>query len=310
MMADFHFLRPWWLLTCLPLLGFIGCLWRQSPRMGAWAAVCDSHLLNYLVQSKKQGKRHGALLFLLLSGLCMILSLAGPAWIRLPVPAYLQIQPRVLVLDMSDAMLANDLVPDRLNRAKFKLHDLFKRRDAGQLGLVVYTGEPFVVSPLTEDAQTIDALLDSLTPDIMPVEGQRLDSALEEAGELITQAGFDHGQILVLTAETPSLAAVEVASKLANKQIFTSVMPILANKTLNPLFERLAMAGKGQLVSFTDTSADLENWLKNTVTEQQYSRSQHNDIPMWRDEGRWFLLPALGFLLPVFRRGWLQRIAT
>src|SRR5262249_40593683 len=162
---------PWWLLAALPLLGLLWSLWRQSPRVLAWAAVCDRHLLEYLMQSKGQGRRHLALLSLFISGLCMCISLAGPTWSRLPVPLFKQIQPRVLVLDMSNAMLENDLTPDRLTRAKFKLHDLFKRRDIGQFGLVVYTGEPFVVSPLTDDARTIDSLLSSLSPDIMPVEG-------------------------------------------------------------------------------------------------------------------------------------------
>lgn len=309
-MTDFHFLRPWWLLTLLPLLWLGWRLWRQSPHLEAWAAVCDKHLLARLVQSQGEGKRHWTLLLLLLSILCLIISLAGPTWSRLPVPAYQQIQPRVLVLDMSEAMLATDLSPERLSRAKFKLHDIFKRRDAGQFGLIVYTGEPFVVSPLTDDANTIDALLSSLNPDVMPVEGQRLDSALEEAGKLITQAGFNHGQVLVLTAETPSIEAIDVAKTLANKKIFTSVMPVTAAQTLNPLFQRLASAGEGQVVPFADTSNDLDKWFQTTANDEQYNRSQQNDIPMWRDEGRWFLLPALILLLPVFRRGWLQRITT
>lgn len=309
-MTDFHFLRPWWLLTILPLLGLLWFLWRQSPRLEAWAAVCDGHLLKHLVQSKGQGRRHLALSSLFISILCMIISISGPTWSRLPVPSYQQIQPRVLVLDMSEAMLAQDLAPDRLTRAKFKLHDLFKRRDVGQFGLVVYTGEPFVVSPLTDDAQTIDALLSSLSPDIMPVEGQHLEAALEEAGQLLANAGYKQGQILVLTGETPSLAAIEVAKTLAAKQIYTSVMPILASKVSSSLFKNLASAGQGQLVPFSDTSDDLEQWLKNSTGEEQYWLSRENDIPMWRDEGRWFLIPALILLLPVYRRGWLQRITT
>lgn len=309
-MTEFHFLRPWWLLMIIPLSGLFWSLLRQKPRLEAWAAVCDSHLLERLIQAKGQGRRYSAISLLFISALCMIIGIAGPTWSRLPVPSYRQIQPRVLVLDMSDAMLAQDLTPDRLTRAKFKLHDLFKRRDVGQFGLVVYTGEPFVVSPLTDDAHTIDSLLASLSPDIMPVEGQRLDSALEEAGQLISAAGYKQGQILVLTGEAPGAAAIDRAKVLAAKQIYTSVMPVIANKVTNPLFEKLAAAGQGQLLFFSDTSADLDQWLKSPIGEEQYWRSKESDIPMWRDEGRWFLIPALIFLLPVFRRGWLQRITA
>lgn len=309
-MTDVHFLRPWWLLAILPTLWLFWLLWRQRPRLEAWAAVCDNHLLKHLMQDKGQGRRHFALICLFLSAFTMIISLAGPTWSRLPVPSYKQIQPRVVVLDLSDAMLENDLAPDRLTRAKFKLHDLFKRRDAGQFGLIAYTGEPFVVSPLTDDAQTIDSLLSSLSPDIVPVEGQQLNTALEEAGKLITNAGFNEGQILVMTSDSPSLDAISVARTLAEKRINTSVMPIQANKALNPSFQDLANAGQGQLLPFSDTSDDLDKWLRSSVNKEKFALSKDDDIPLWRDEGRWFLIPALLLLLPVFRRGWLQRISS
>ena len=308
MIGDFHFLRPWCLLFLLPLVALLWSLWKKNPRLQSWNAVCDAHLLKHLTQSTGGSKRHGALLLLFVSGLLMCIGLAGPTWVRLPVPSYRVIQPRVLVLDMSDNMLERDVSPDRLTRAKFKLHDLFSRRDGGQFGLVVFTGEPFVVSPLTEDGNTIDSLLETLTPDIMPVGGQQLDKALKEAGSLISQAGFSTGQILVLTASPPDSAAIDMAAKLHSNGIDTSIMPIIADKTMSSVFKPLATAGHGMLLPFADTSNDLEQWLTATNDTRQLTRSELNDIPSWRDEGRWFILPALICLLPVFRRGWLQRI--
>jgi len=308
-MSDFHFLRPWWLLAILPQLWLFWSVWRQRPRLESWAAICDSHLLEHLMQTKRQGGRHLALLCLFLSALLMNLGLAGPTWKRLPIPSYKQIQPKVVVLDLSDSMLARDLKPDRLTRAKFKLHDLFKRRE-GQFALIAYTGEPFVVAPLTDDAQTIDALLSSLSPDIMPVEGQKLDSALEEASRLISNAGFKEGQILVLTGETPSLDSITTAGELAKKRIYTSIMPVLAEQSPSSSFNDLAKAGKGQVIPFSMTSTDLDRWLDQSGKKENFALSEDNDIPLWRDEGRRILLPALILLLPAFRRGWLQRITS
>lgn len=307
-MSDFHFLRPLWLLVIIPFLGLIWRLWRQNSHLESWAAVCDRHLLKYLIQTKGQQSQHNPLLWILISVLFMVIGLAGPTWSRLPVPTYQFIQPRVILLDMSDAMLAQDLPPDRLSRAKFKLHDLLMHHDLGQLGLVVYTGEPFVVSPLTDDAKTIDALLTSLTPDIMPVAGEHLARALEQAGQLITHAGFDHGQLLVLTANPPDSSAINAASVLAAHSILTSIMPVVAQKSVSSSFHELALAGKGEWIPFTQSTKDLELWLKKTPKKRQYQSSQHADFPLWRDEGRWFLLPAFVFFLPIFRRGWLQRI--
>jgi len=306
--TEFHFIRPFWLLALLPLLLVAWRLLRQIPLLDAWSEVCDPHLLPYLMQMNGRSKRTLSVLLLLSSAACMVMGLAGPTWSRLPVPTYQTIQPRVVVLDLSDSMLMNDLLPNRISRAKFKLHDLFQYQHAGQFGLVVYTGEPFVVSPLTDDAQTIDALLTSLTPDIMPVKGNRLDYALEQAKKLITQAGFVQGDVLVLTAEVPSVKAVTIAKTLAKEGIYTSVMPILGNQSSGLLFQPLANSGHGKLISFSDTSSDLKQWLAATKLHQTFGTHSQDDIPMWRDEGRWFLIPSLLFMLPVFRRGWLQRM--
>ena len=308
MIADFHFLRPFWLLAVLPLMILAVYLFRRQSPTHAWSAICDSHLLPWLLRRNGQRKRAGPLLLLGNSALLMIISLSGPTWSRLPVPTYQQIQPRVVILDMTSAMLARDLRPNRLSRAKFKLHDLFQHRDAGQFGLIVYTGEAFVVSPLTDDGQTIDALLPSLTPDVMPVTGNHLEKALEQAKKLISQAGFNSGQILVLTANAPTQAAINTAKILTKSGIDTSIIPISGNKFLAPSFAQVAAAGNGHLISFTDTEADLNQWLAASHANQHYGINLQNDIPIWRDQGRWFLIPALLLFLPVFRRGWLQRI--
>lgn len=309
MIADFHFLRPWWLFMIIPLLGLTLILWRQKPKLHAWSEICDPYLLDHLIQKKGQGQRMGSVLCFLLSILFTLLSMAGPSWYKLPVSTYKPIQPRVLVLDMSDNMLAGDLTPNRLSRAKFKLRDLFARKDMGQFGLVAFTGEPFVVSPLTDDGQTISSLLASLTPDIMPVTGQKLDSALNEASQLIKQAGYNQGQILVLTADSPSSEAIALAKKLTNSGISSSIMPVIADKNLNPLFQRFANAGEGQLLKYTSDSSNLDQWIAASA-KKQFTLSKNEDVPLWRDEGRWFLIPALVLLLPVFRRGWLQRIVV
>lgn len=310
MITDFHFIRPFWLLAILPLvlLGF--GLMRQRSVIQAWQAICDAHLLAPLLQMQGHSKRAFSICVLLGSGLCMILGLAGPTWSRLPVPIYQQVQPRVVLLDMSDTMLAKDLPPDRLTRAKFKLHDLLQQHEIGQVGLIAYTSEPFVVSPLTDDGQTIDALLPMLTPNVMPVQGNQLEKAITEAQKLITATGAQSGEILVLTAQLPSDVAVSAARVAANQGFHVSIIPMLEDKSAAPLFEPLAKAGLGDVISFTNDQHDLKAWLANTHTKATYQTNEMDDIPVWRDEGRWFLIPALLLLLPVFWRGWLQRINT
>lgn len=308
MISDFHFLRPLWLSALIPwgMLAFV--LWHQKPQLKAWREICDPHLLAAMVQNTTRGARQRSLSWLFLSGLCVILSLSGPSWLRLPVPTFKPIQPRVLVLDMSESMLQNDLSPNRLTRAKFKIHDLLTRKEEGQFGMIVYTSEPFVVSPLTDDARTIDALLSMLTPNVLPVKGQKLELALTEAAQLIKNAGYHQGQILVLSADTPSSGAIQLASSLSKQGIATSIMPMIAATDINPLFARFASAGDGQVLQHAADTHVLESWLKRG-NQQKIALNEQDTVPLWRDEGRWFLIPALFFLLPVFRRGWLQKVA-
>jgi Ca-activated chloride channel family protein len=309
-MTDLHFLRPWWLLSIIPLLGLAVILWRRQPMLQAWSEVCDRHLLAHLIQTKDQSGRKSSIALLIFSALFVILGIAGPSWYQLPVATYKQIQPRVVVLDMSENMLQKDLTPNRLSRAKFKLSDLFARKGVGQFALIVFTGEPFIVSPLTDDGQTIASFLPVLTPDIMPVSGRNLDSALTEARKLIKDAGYEHGQVLVLTADAPSSSAASFAKELAYKGILTSIMPVTADKNISPLFARFAQSGGGQVVRYASDSSDLEQWLSQSDKTIALALSKEDDIPLWRDEGRWFFIPALIMLLPIFRRGWLMRVAV
>lgn len=310
MISDFHFLRPWWLIALLPLLMVLWRLLRRTSALAAWSEVCDAHLLSHLLKSTGNSSRTTAIMCLFGSLLFMIISLAGPTWSRYPVPTFDPVQPRVIVLDMSEAMLNKDVSPNRLGRAKFKLHDLFKLKNQGQFGMVVFTGEPFVVSPLTDDARTIDALLSSLTPNVMPVAGHRLDSALIEAGKLITQAGFQQGNVLVMTATAPDSSAMSEARSLASQGIQVSILPVQNRDEARPLFNRFAEMGNGVNLSLSTDSTDLKRWLSSTKTTTQYTAGFLKDVPVWNDEGRWFLIPSILLFLPVFWRGWLLRITT
>jgi Ca-activated chloride channel family protein len=305
MLTEFHFIRPLWFLAFFPLLFVVYRFFRKTTKASAWNMVCDEHLLPYLIERHVHKGQYLIPGMFFLSIVFLIVSLAGPAWTRLPVQTYQKIEPRLVVLDMSDAMLIRDLPPDRLARAKFKLHDLFQHQGVGQYGMVVFTGEPFVVSPLTDDGLTIDSLLSSLTPDVMPVEGHELGAALKEAGRLITAPGFNHGQILVLTATAPSEGAIDEAKNLVKQGIITSIMPVVSEGTpLGEDFKRLAQAGAGRVIQYRDSSKDIEEWLSISQRRQQFINSKQA-FSVWREEGRWLLIPALLCLIPSFRRGWL-----
>jgi Ca-activated chloride channel family protein len=83
------------------------------------------------------------------------LALSGPSWQQLPDGSYSARDARVIALDLSNSMLAEDLRPNRLTRARFRLSDLFNEMQEGQTGLVAYAGDAYVVAPLTTDTKPL-----------------------------------------------------------------------------------------------------------------------------------------------------------
>src|SRR3546814_18113440 len=73
---------------------------------------------------------------------------------------------------------------------------LLKERTGGQVALIAYSGDAFTVAPMTDDAATVAALIDSLSPSVMPVAGQRADRALRRAAGSNRGAGFSGGDVL------------------------------------------------------------------------------------------------------------------
>ena len=184
-----HFIRPLW-LALLPLAVILPLVWRRLRRpSGDWSKVCDAHLLRWLSVGNGAAKpsRFGPWLAGLV-WLIAAIALAGPSWQKLPDSSFTSRDARVLILDLSVSMLAEDLKPNRLAQAHFRLSDMLEATLEGQTGLVSYAGDAFVVSPLTSDTNTIRNMLPALRPDVIPVSGSRPDRALELAAELLQRS--------------------------------------------------------------------------------------------------------------------------
>ena len=304
MSLSFHLLRPVWLLGFIPLIMLVWVYRHHSRSLQTWRQCCDPHLLAHLTKtntSKTTRWMSTCIFGLFLSLLCGLL---GPSFRQQPTPVFENQQARVVLLDLSSAMEEHDLSPNRLQRAKFKLHDLFKIANQGQFGLIVYTSEPFVVSPLTDDAQTIDALLGSIKPSIMPVNGNCLELALDEGQKLIQQAGLQHGDILVMTGEIPTHQAINAAQALAKNGITTSIMPFNAQLKATA-FNALTTLGAGHVYPLSNTQNDIKRWLHDTKQHAKFAEASEV-TSAWRDDGRWCLIPALIIMLLLFQRDWLR----
>ena len=197
-LSDFHFLRPQWLWLLIPAIGLLYQWLNNTSRQDGWQQSCDPELLQAMQLKSAAKATRWTWLYWPIT-LITIVALAGPALRQVPVPMVKNQSALVVALDVSKSMLSDDLKPSRLQRAKFKIQDLLTARKDGQTALVVYSGDAFVVTPLTDDTETIVALLDVLDPSIMPISGTNTRAALEKSSELLNQAGSTQGQILLVT---------------------------------------------------------------------------------------------------------------
>ncbi|MFD2110891.1 VWA domain-containing protein [Thiorhodococcus fuscus] len=330
-MPDIHLLRPVWLLALVPILLIAVVAWRRRSGDSVWRGLVDAHLLPHLLvgATSGAGRRLPLLLFMLASAL-VVLALAGPVWERLPQPVFTTSAQRIILLDLSTTMNAADLAPSRLARARFEIQDLLKASKEGQVGLIAFGPEPFVVSPLTTDARTIAAQVPQLTTDLIPVPGpRRTDLALKLAGEMLDRAKSNGGTLILVTDDVGSMAgALEQARAQAAKGRHLSVLAVgtakgapvpdpqggflkasdgrirMAKLDAQRLKE-LARTGAGRFLVAKVGEGDTAALIDSTPALNATVEKTDLLADRWREEGPWLLLLVLPLAALAFRRGWL-----
>ena len=327
-LADFHFIRPYWLLAIIPFVVMVTLMLRNKLSQGNWSAVCDAELLPFLLQEKAVNPSRWVLTTGAFAALLVIIALAGPTWQRLPSPVFRNESALVIALDLSRSMDAEDIKPSRLIRARYKIADILKQRKDGQTALLVYAGAAFTVTPLTDDTETIDSQLSALTTDIMPSEGNNTSIVLEKAVELFKQAGLQKGQILLVTDSVDSDKTLATVKALDNYTLSilgvgttegapvalpeggflkdeqgTIVVPKLDASAL----AKLAQAGKGVYQTITANDADIQTLLSaaDKPVQQEGKENKNLLLDQWEDKGPWLLLLVLPLAALSFRKGLL-----
>lgn len=329
----FHFLRPMWLLSLLVLPLLLWAWRRRMQHADPWRRICDPQLLPHLSQSSSgRWRDRGASWLVGIGYVLMALALAGPAFRMAPQTVVRLQSPLIIAVDLSDRMRATDLKPNRMARVRFKLADLLTQRAEGQTALIGYAGDAFAVAPLTDDAASLVDLAAALAPDVMPLQGQRADRAIDLALQLLHDAGHDRGDLLVLTDQVDT-RAVDAAKRARTAGLQVSVLgvgtaegapalqanggflPDVKGGILLPKLDRagleaLAHAGGGRYATLGVDTSDLRSLgvLEARKDDAQSTEASEDAHLAWHDEGPWLLLVLLPIAALAFRRGWLASV--
>jgi Ca-activated chloride channel family protein len=325
MWAEFHFLRPEW-LWALPLIALMtyGLAHRQlSP--GSWQRVVDPALAPFVLSTAQIKRLNYRWWLTLIGGVLAVLALAGPSWNRVEQPVFRSEQSVVIALDLSRSMDAQDLTPSRLTRARLKILDILERRQSGQTALVVYSSNAFTVTPLTTDSDTIAALVNSLSTDIMPSRGSYPVAAITKSQQLLEQAGAFLGEVLLITDGGTSPAAERAAKDLQSAGYTLSILGVgtsegapipragggfVTDRSGNIVVPRietttlrsLAAAGGGRFAMLSADDSDIDYLLSGAAGSSSAS-DESLATDQWQEEGPWLLLLLVPMAAMAFRRG-------
>ncbi len=322
-----HFLRPWWWLALLPLPFALLALARGSSGRAALARLADAALLPHLIDDAGT-RRRGVLAWAAAAWVLAVAALAGPAWQHVKTPLYVNGAARVVVLSLSDDMLAQDLKPDRITRARFAVRDLLDQAGDARTALVAYAGAAFTVAPLTDDRRTVLNLLRVLRPDVMPVPGNDAAAGIAQAVALLEQAHVQGGEIVLVT-DTADAAAIRAARAAHARGIRVDVLGIgtaagapvprsdggfeseggqlhLARRDDGALRD-VAEAGGGRYAVLQPDGSGVAELGAPAAQAGHASRGERAEV--WRDGGAWLLPILLALAALAFRRGWLLAFA-
>ena len=328
--ADFHFLRPWWFAGLIPVALILALYQWRKRSAGNWETIINPQLLPFLMQGEHNNRTSAnrrLMIGVISAWLLCCTSLAGPTWQQLPQPVHKQDSALVLIFDLSPSMLAQDITPSRLVRARFKLIDILKQRNEGFSALVVYGGEAHTVSPLTEDSNTIISLVPILHPSLLMEYGSNTEDAIDTAIKLAANGGYTQADLLLITDGVAASAFATIQSMLAaagnyrlsilgvgtaqgapipygnGSFVKDSSGAILIPKLDSSSLQRLASNGGGNYQELSADDQDIQQLLAGT--EQLLPdaiRELDRSFDLWDDQGFWLVILLLPILLLSFRK--------
>lgn len=295
---SFHFIRPGWLLLA-PLAVALWWLWqRRSDPLRGWREQIAPDLLEALVVGRESIKSGNAR-WLLVAWLVAIVAIAGPTWRLEPSPFADDVTPLMILLKADVSMMQPDPAPSRLERARLKIADLGEARKGQPLGLIAYAGSAHLVLPPTRDTATVAQMAAEISPDIMPISGDRLDLALREAVRVLAE-GQSGGGIVVLADAVDTDPAALAALR---KEFSIPVQFLAINAPESSQSDSLRAAAKtlGADVEQIDVEGkDIAAIVRHAASAPIAKRGQQGE--RWQEAGYW-LVPLIGLIvLASFRR--------
>ena len=329
MPEEFVFIRPWWLLL-IPV-GILLCVLIVRSSGDSWKRVCDADLLPYMIISGSKVSNGLLILAILFGWIMAVFALAGPAWDKEKTALYQATDALVVVFDLSLSMNATDVRPSRIERARYKAIELIEADSNRAVGLVVFAGNAFDVTPVSDDIATVTHLLQAVHTGVMPVQGSNASSGLIRAEQLLHGSGYSTGSVTLVTDGIDE-AAFSAARALRKNGYRLSVVAVGTDKGAPVInhdgaflknsagdlivatvdmesLAKLAVTGAGTFTIVSDQNTETKQArLFDSAVELLNTEDDQVSTVNWNDRGPWLLIALIPIAALMFRRGWLLAV--
>jgi Ca-activated chloride channel homolog len=199
--------------------------WTWRKRQTLIRQFVSERLLSQLLEGVSPTRQKIRLVLIATSILFLLLALARPQWGFVWEEASQRGRDILVAIDTSKSMLATDMSPNRLTRAKLAALDLLRLAKNDRLGLIAFAGGAFLQSPLTLDDEAFRQNINALDTSIIPQGGTSLAEAIDTAvSSFASEEGDNHHVLVIFTdGEDQDQGAIQAAEKAVTKnlKIFT-----------------------------------------------------------------------------------------
>jgi Ca-activated chloride channel family protein len=325
-MLRFAHINFLWGLAAVPLLIllFVGV---RSWKKKALARLGDMGVIKNIIPDVSFSKPTlKFILFIIAYGL-LIIGLSDPQIGTATEDVQKKGADLMIVLDVSNSMLAQDIAPSRLENAKRALDQLIDNLHNERIGIVVFAGEPYVQLPMTTDYSAAKLFLSEISTDMVPVQGTAIGSAIDLAVKSFDfKNNTSKASILMTDGENHEDDAVRAAEDAADKKVMINVIgfgsgqgapiPIykdgkqvgfhldsaghtVISKLDENMCKELATAGNGVFVTATNAGSGL-NIVMDQINKMQQNGYDSKQFKDFEDRFQFFLVLAFLLLITEF----------
>jgi len=198
--GDFRFADPQWGLALWGVLALVAfASWRSRSDDRALSALIAPALQATLLRRASPARRTFEILLFGIACAALVLALMRPQWGSREIAATQVSAELMIALDVSKSMLAEDVTPNRLERAKAEIIDLLPYLEGDQVGLIAFAGRASVLSPLTPDFGFLRLALENAGPHSVTRGGTRLEEPIRRAVAGFGPPGASQRALLLIT---------------------------------------------------------------------------------------------------------------